>query len=135
MLKDLLNEADLYFKNKNYTAAESQYTAIIDKYWNNCDDKFIKEVVCKALNNRGQIKYLRVDFNEAIEDYSKALQLNDMSEVVLYNRGLIHYRLGRYVEAITDFNASLEVKPDFKDSIDALKVAQQEQIAKKSNDR
>jgi len=36
-----------------------------------------------------------VDFDEAIDDYTKALKLINSSEIVLYNRGLIHYRLGK----------------------------------------
>lgn len=49
-----------------------------------------------AYNNRGQIKYFRVDFYEAIEDYTSAIQADSQFEVPFYNRGLIHYRLGRY---------------------------------------
>ena len=51
--------------------------------------------VSHAFNNRGQIKYLRVDFDEAIEDYTQALKLDSTFPVVFYNRGLIHYRLGK----------------------------------------
>lgn len=48
-----------------------------------------------AYNNRGQIKYLRVDFHEAIEDYSSAIEADSQFEIPFYNRGLIHYRLGK----------------------------------------
>lgn len=48
-----------------------------------------------AYNNRGQIKYFRVDFYEAIEDYSSAIQADSQFEIPFYNRGLIHYRLGK----------------------------------------
>lgn len=51
--------------------------------------------VATAYNNRGQIKYLRVDFYEAIEDYTSAIQADSHFEIPLYNRGLIHYRLGK----------------------------------------
>lgn len=47
-----------------------------------------------AYNNRGQIKYLRVDFYEAIEDYTKAIHTDQRFEIPLYNRGLVRYRLG-----------------------------------------
>ena len=57
--------------------------------------KCVYRCVCQAFNNRGQIKYLRVDFDEAIDDYDNALKLIPSSEVILYNRGLIHYRLGK----------------------------------------
>lgn len=48
-----------------------------------------------AYNNRGQIKYLRVDFREAVDDYTSATQADSQFEVPFYNRGLIHYRLGK----------------------------------------
>jgi len=48
-----------------------------------------------AYNNRGQVKYLRVDFYEAMDDYTSAIQINSQFEVPLYNRGLVRYRLGR----------------------------------------
>lgn len=48
-----------------------------------------------AYNNRGQIKYLRVDFHEAEEDYTSAIQTDSRFEIAFYNRGLIHYRLGK----------------------------------------
>lgn len=48
-----------------------------------------------AYNNRGQIKYLRVDFREAVDDYTSAIQADSQFEVPFYNRGLIRYRLGK----------------------------------------
>lgn len=48
-----------------------------------------------AYNNRGQIKYLRVDFHEAVEDFTSAIQTDSRFEIPFYNRGLIHYRLGK----------------------------------------
>lgn len=48
-----------------------------------------------AYNNRGQIKYLRVDFDEAVEDYTTAIATDSCFEIPYYNRGLIRYRLGK----------------------------------------
>lgn len=56
-----------------------------------CDDSHL----ATAYNNRGQIKYFRVDFTEAVEDYTSAIQTDSPSETPFYNRGLIHYRLGK----------------------------------------
>lgn len=47
-----------------------------------------------ALNNRGQIKYLRVEFAAAVEDYTAAIERQPGFEVPYYNRGLVLYRLG-----------------------------------------
>jgi len=48
-----------------------------------------------AYNSRGHIRYLWVEFDEAIEDYSEAIKLDPKFAVAYYNRGQIHYRLGR----------------------------------------
>ena len=50
--------------------------------------------LASAYNSRGQIRYLRVDFTEAVEDYTEAIGVHPSFEVPFYNRGLIHYRLG-----------------------------------------
>ena len=45
-------------------------------------------------NNRGHLKYLEVDFDDAVVDYTNALKYDEKLAVAFYNRGLIHYRLG-----------------------------------------
>lgn len=47
-----------------------------------------------AFNNRGHIKYLRVEFAAAMEDYAAAIESQPGFEVPYYNRGLVLYRLG-----------------------------------------
>uniref|UniRef100_A0A673ICJ2 Tetratricopeptide repeat domain 32 n=1 Tax=Sinocyclocheilus rhinocerous TaxID=307959 RepID=A0A673ICJ2_9TELE len=71
-----------------------------------------------AYNNRGQVKYLRVDFYEAMDDYTSAIQINSQFEVPLYNRGLIRYRLGRYTLNVVPW---LELNPNFKDAKESLR--------------
>lgn len=55
----------------------------------------MKEILALAYNNRGHLKYLSVDFDEAIDDYTKALECNQQLTLAFYNRGQIHYRLGK----------------------------------------
>lgn len=50
-----------------------------------------------AYNNRGQTKYFSVDFYEAMDDYTSAIEILPSFEVPYYNRGLIRYRLGKVV--------------------------------------
>ncbi|TMS11929.1 Tetratricopeptide repeat protein 32 [Larimichthys crocea] len=76
--------------------------------------------VATAYNNRGQIKYLRVDFHEAVEDYTSAIQSDSRFETPFYNRGLIHYRLGFFDDAKSDFQQALKLNPDFKDAKESL---------------
>ncbi|NXK44536.1 TTC32 protein, partial [Chauna torquata] len=76
-----------------------------------------------ALNNRGQIKYFRVDFAAAVEDYTAAIESQPAFEVPYYNRGLVLYRLGCFDEAIKDFRKVLELNPQFEDAALSLKQA------------
>jgi len=79
-----------FFSNGRLDEAFELYTKLIEE---NSDH----ENLAKAFNNRGQIKYLRVDFDEAIEDYTNAIKLDKDYAVAYYNRGQIHYRLGELV--------------------------------------
>uniref|UniRef100_A0A803YS06 Tetratricopeptide repeat domain 32 n=1 Tax=Meleagris gallopavo TaxID=9103 RepID=A0A803YS06_MELGA len=69
------------------------------------------------------IKYLRVDFDAAMEDYTAAIQSQPVFEVPYYNRGLVLYRLGCFDEAMKDFRKVLELNPQFEDAALSLKQA------------
>ena len=68
------------------------YTKLIEEHLHETE---CVKVLAEAYNNRGQIKYRRVDFDGAIEDYTSALKLDKTFAVAYYNRGQIHYRLGK----------------------------------------
>ncbi|NXL77154.1 TTC32 protein, partial [Leptocoma aspasia] len=67
-----------------------------------------------ALNERGQVRYLRVEFAAACQPGF---------EVPYYNRGLVRYRLGDFDEAMKDFRKVLELNPQFEDAALSLKQA------------
>ena len=50
------------------------------------------ELISKAYNERGQLKYLQVNFDGALKDYSSSLDFM-LNPVALYNRATIYYRL------------------------------------------
>ncbi|XP_068534781.1 tetratricopeptide repeat protein 32 isoform X2 [Anas acuta] len=76
-----------------------------------------------AFNNRGHIRYLRVEFAAAMEDYAAAIESQPGFEVPYYNRGLVLYRLGCFDEAIKDFRKVLELNPQFEDAALSLRQA------------
>ncbi|XP_038582953.1 tetratricopeptide repeat protein 32 [Micropterus salmoides] len=102
------------FKKQNFKRADELYT----KFISSCVQSRDCEVsnLATAYNNRGQIKYFRVDFHEAIEDYTSAIQTDSQWETPFYNRGLIHYRLGFFDDAKSDFQQALKLNPDFEDA-------------------
>ncbi|XP_005400395.1 PREDICTED: tetratricopeptide repeat protein 32 [Chinchilla lanigera] len=119
--------AQAHFEKGDYTEAEALYSAYIRQ----CacaasagpgpESKCSPEGLATAYNNRGQIKYFRVDFYEAMDDYTSAIEVQPSFEVPYYNRGLILYRLGYFDEALEDFKKVLDLNPGFQDATLSLK--------------
>ena len=82
------------------------YTKFIDEHFH--ERKYVDALV-EAYNNRGQIKYRRIDFDGAIEDYTNALKLDKNFAVAYYNRGQIHYRLGKFKHSFCSENIRIQI--------------------------
>ncbi|KAM4042039.1 tetratricopeptide repeat protein 32 isoform 2-T3 [Anomaloglossus baeobatrachus] len=115
----LLLSANAELEQRHLEAAEELYDKIIERCEQN--SKCSTEELSVAYNNRGQIKYLRVDFYEAMDDYTEAIRINPKFEVPFYNRGLIRYRLGFFDDAMKDFQKVLQLNPNFEDARISLK--------------
>ncbi|XP_004582672.2 tetratricopeptide repeat protein 32 [Ochotona princeps] len=119
--------AQAHFDKGEYAEAEALYSAYIGQ----CacagpggaapGSKCSPEDLATAYNNRGQIKYLRVDFYEAMDDYTRAIEVCPSFEIPYYNRGLILYRLGYFDDALEDFKKVLDLNPGFNDATLSLK--------------
>ncbi|XP_053141252.1 tetratricopeptide repeat protein 32 [Hemicordylus capensis] len=118
---DLLPAAHAQFHERRYERAEELYSRYIEYCACSTESKCSRHDLATALNNRGQIKYLRVDFFEAMDDYTSAIEVQPDFEVPYYNRGLILYRLGFFDEAVKDFKKVLELNPKFEDATLSLK--------------
>ncbi|XP_039234654.1 tetratricopeptide repeat protein 32 isoform X2 [Pipra filicauda] len=64
-----------------------------------------------ALNDRGQVRYLRVEFAAALQDYTAAIECQPGFET------------GDFDEAMQDFRKVLELNPQFEDAALSLKQA------------
>ncbi|XP_060089510.1 tetratricopeptide repeat protein 32 [Heteronotia binoei] len=119
--QELLSAAHSQFQQRRFEEAEELYS----RFLQHCACDGLSECgsrdLATALNNRGQIKYLRVDFYEAMDDYTSAIEAQPDFEVPYYNRGLILYRLGYFDEALKDFKKVLELNPNFEDASLSLK--------------
>ncbi|XP_076612538.1 tetratricopeptide repeat protein 32 [Chaetodon auriga] len=120
-ISQILEHAQSEFKRQNYKQAEELYTKFIASCLQSrqCE----ADDLATAYNNRGQIKYFRVDFHEAMEDYTSAIQTDSRFETPFYNRGLILYRLGFFDDAKSDFQQALKLNPDFEDAKVSLQQA------------
>ncbi|ODM95816.1 Tetratricopeptide repeat protein 32 [Orchesella cincta] len=68
-------------------------------------------VISRAYNNRGYLKYLQVDFEGAIQDYTKALKYDSTLACAYYNRGLVTYRLAFFQQSIEDMKEAVRLEP------------------------
>ena len=65
-----------------------------------------------AYINRGIAKFNLLDFNGAIADYIKSIELNPSHAPTYYNRGIAKVNLGEFYDAILDFNKAIELNPN-----------------------
>ncbi|XP_043927167.1 tetratricopeptide repeat protein 32 [Protopterus annectens] len=118
----LLDRARLQFQKANYLEAETLYSEFITTACQNKPNNCVPHRdLAVAYNDRGQIKYLRVDFYEAVDDYTSAINIQPDFEVPYYNRGVVWYRLGFFDKAIEDFQRVLELCADFEEAKISLK--------------
>jgi tetratricopeptide (TPR) repeat protein len=59
---------------------------------------------------RAEIHVLRMEFDEALQDYEAALQKNPMHFAAHFGRGNVFFLRGEYQRAITEFDAGLRVQ-------------------------
>lgn len=63
---------------------------------------------------RGNAYYDNTQYDEAINDYTEAINLDQNYLEAYYNRGYTYYQTKRYDEAIKDYTKVREINPDYK---------------------
>ena len=64
----------------------------------------------------GKQKYNKKDYQGAIADYDKAIELNPKDARAYYNRGTAKNELKQYKEAIADYDKAIELNPKDADA-------------------
>ncbi len=67
-------------------------------------------------NSRGDAYFLKEDYNQAIPDFSHAIQLKYQTPDIYYKRGMAYYHLQKYEEAIKDFTEVIHRNNNFPDA-------------------
>jgi tetratricopeptide (TPR) repeat protein len=76
-----------------------------------------------AFFNRAVSYADRGDYNQAIADYNKALELQPDNALAFSNRGDAYYQKQDYALAINDYNKALLIKPGFSPAATNLALA------------
>ena len=61
----------------------------------------------------GEVHRARCEFDWAIEDYNKVIDMNPDNVEAYYNRGVTYHHKGNYDRAIEDYTKTIQLKPDY----------------------
>ena len=70
-----------------------------------------KEIIGAFLSNVGNDYAKKGQYDRAISDFNKALEINPRDGEAYSNRGIAYARKGQYAQAISDLNKALKINP------------------------
>jgi len=68
------------------------------------------------LVNAGNSYAKKEEYDEAIDEYNKAIEIDPELMDGYNNRGLAYHNKGQYDKALSDLNKALEINPDYADA-------------------
>jgi lipoprotein NlpI len=77
-----------------------------------CTQAILREPTARGFSNRGNAYYAKGDNENAITDYSQAIQLNPKDAVTLNNRGSAYFAKGQSDRAIADYSQAIQLNPN-----------------------
>ena len=86
-------------------------------------DKKYHEWTAKDYFQFGIDSYQKGHYDDAVEDYNKAIQLNSKDATVYNNRGNANFFLGNYDSAIADYDEAIKLNPEYADAYYNLGIA------------
>lgn len=74
----------------------------------------VREILCEIYSFRGWCYDRLKEWDEALKDYSKAIELGHWEKIygVHLNRGNIHVELRQWKDALKDYQKAVKLKPD-----------------------
>jgi putative GTP pyrophosphokinase len=103
-IDDLLLEALKAHNENRFTDAIAVYSRILELK--------PEEAICSLIyKHRGMANFAQSNYENAILDFNKALELDPKSYRVAYYRGVVRSVLKQFSEAIDDYTMSLEINP------------------------
>jgi|GEM_PF-2469189 len=99
---------------------------VVKSYYSNIGDGSFTLTIEESTNphraylSRGNIYYRMEQYEEALADYQRAIELNPNFREAYYNAGLALRNLDRPEEAISYFESAIEIDPDYENAYAAL---------------
>ena len=78
--------------------------------------KYKKAITAKEYFKQGFAAYKKCDYNAAIEEFNKSIEINPSNSVAYVLRGLAKYALSDYTGAIENYSVALEINPSYADA-------------------
>ncbi|MBI9077247.1 MAG: tetratricopeptide repeat protein [Desulfatibacillum sp.] len=99
-----------YFERAIDAAGKGRYLAAIDQYTRYIDlHKDAPQYAVPALNNRGTVYWTLKRYNEAIEDFSQAIEMDTASAPTFINRGNVYADMNEMDKAIQDYTQAIDL--------------------------
>jgi tetratricopeptide (TPR) repeat protein len=64
-----------------------------------------------AYNSRGITYVAKGQYDQAISDFNKAIEIDSRIAAFYFNRGIVYLKKGQFDEAISDFSKTIEIDP------------------------
>ncbi len=93
--------------------------------WNDTVHKSPKKA--RPYNNRGVVYRSQENLNQALLDYSRAIEINPDYDQAYYNRGIVYRSQENLNQAILDYNRAIEINPNYADAYNNRGVAYRHQ--------
>jgi tetratricopeptide (TPR) repeat protein len=74
---------------------------------------FTPTLTAEAYNNRGVASRALGDYEEALADFNRAIELDPYFAGAYDNRGITYYLMGENDLSLADFNRAIELNPDY----------------------
>lgn len=72
--------------------------------------------LAEIYKNRGNAYYQKKQYTQAVNEFTKAIEVNHDYLEAYYNRGIAYYDLNLYYKAIVDFDMVLMLNPDVREA-------------------
>jgi len=104
-IDEMLLSALTFHASKRFKEAIAIYSQILEQI------PTVAKPICTLIHKHRGLSYFSLSrYDDAMSDFTKAIELGEESGVCAYYRGITHFILKQYKEAIDDFTLSLELK-------------------------